>query len=302
MVISGAVGAALFLVVSTLAIDPQLRQDVTSRGGFVLLVSWVPQVAAGVLAGLLAVYFGRRRELDARVRQALADQPVHRQLVWLGCCLIACVVSIAFLHWAFGALGPGTDVSSTAPISVISRVLFFLALPAIAIDRLITLLRGEGTDLSDIAMKVTEHWRWLGLAPVLLAIVLMSFLLTPFRSDWPPVVIVLGVLTIFLVAMVCEEAFFRTMVQTRLEVLWGRWAGIITTSLLFALFWALVQPYTILVPLPGDTFVHNLGMALLTYTPVGLLCGYLWACYRNLWLNILLRTGLLFVAYPPTGW
>lgn len=302
MVISGAVGTALFLVVFALAVDPQLRQDVTSRGGFVLLVSWGPQAAAGVLAGLLAVYFGRRRELDTRVRQALSTQPVHHQLVWLGCCLVACVVSIAFLYWAFDLLGPGTDVSSTAPISVIPRVLFFLAFPAIAIDRLITVIRGEGTALSDIAITVTEHWRWLGLAPVLLAISLVGLLLAPFRVGWPPVAIMLGVLTIFLVAMVCEEAFFRTMIQTRLEVLWGRWAGIITTSLLFALFWAVVQPYTVLVPLPGDTFPHDLGMALLTYIPLGLLCGYLWACYRNLWLNIVLRTGLLFVAYPPTGW
>lgn len=285
MVISGAVAAALFLVVFTLAIDPQLRQDVMYGGGYRLLSSWGPAVAAGVLGGLLAVYFGRRRELDARVGAALSNQPVHRQLVWLGCCLAACVVSIAGLYWILSSLGPGTDVSSTAPISLVPRVLFFLALPAIAIDRLITVLLGEGTDLSEIVMKVTEPWRWLGLAPVLLAIALVSFLLAPYRAGWPPVVIMLGVLGIFLVAALCEEAFFRGMVHTRLELLWGRWAGIIVAALLFALFYALIQPYLVLVPLPGDTFVHHLGMALLTYTPVGLLCGYLWACYRNIWLN-----------------
>ncbi|WP_239645995.1 CPBP family intramembrane glutamic endopeptidase [Nocardiopsis valliformis] len=301
MVISGAVGAGLFLVLITLAIDPQLRQDVMYGGGYRLLVSWGPAVAAGVLAGLLAVYFGRRRELDTRVRQALTTQPVHRQLIWLGCCLVACVVAIAGLYWVLSALGPGADASTTAPISLVPRVLFFLALPAIAIDRLITILRAEGTGLSEIAMKVTEPWRWLGLTPVLLAIMLVSFLLAPFRVGWPPLVLMVGVLAVFLVAALCEEAFFRVMVQTRLELLWGRWAGIITTSLLFALFYALIQPYLVLIPLPGDTFVHHLGMALLTYTPIGLLCGYLWACYRNIWLNTLLRTGLFFLAYPPPG-
>lgn len=301
MVISGAVGTALFLVVFTLAIDPELRQDVMYGGGYRLLVSWGPTVTAGVLAGLLTVYFGRRRELDSRVRQALTTQPVHGQLVWLGLCLAACVVAIAGLYWVLSALGPGADVSTTAPISLVPRVLFLLALPAIAIDRLITILRGEGTGLSEIAVKVTEPWRWLGLAPVLLAIAFTALLLAPFRVGWPPVVIVVVLIAVFLAAAFCEEAFFRTMVQTRLELLWGRWAGIITTSLLFALFYALIQPYLVLIPLPGDTFVQHLGMALLIYTPIGLLCGYLWACYRNLWLNTLLRTGLFFLAYPPIG-
>ena len=130
----------------------------------------------------------------------------------------------------------------------------------------------------------------------------VAYLLTPVRSGWPPAVIMAGVAVIFLVGTVCEEAFFRGMVQTRLELIWGRWAGITTASLLFALFYAFVQPYTVLIPLPGDSLAHNLGMSLLTYTPVGLLCGYLWSCYRNFWLNVLLRTGLLLVAYPPAGW
>lgn len=302
VVISGGIGVFLLVVVWTLAIDPQLRSDVMSHGGFPLYVSWVPQLAAGLVSGLLAVFLGRRGELDERVRDALESQPVYRQLGWLGFCLVACVASMPLLKGILVGFGAEADLEALTPMSLASRVFFFLALPAIAIDRLVTIFRGQGTLLSDIAMKVTERWRWLGVAPALLAITLTAYLLFPFGAGWPPALIMFGLALIFLVAAVTEEVFFRAMLQTRLELLWGRWAGIITSSLLFALFWAFAQPYTVLIPLPGDTLVHDLGMSLLTYTPVGLLCGYLWSCYRNIWVNILLRTGLLLAAYPPTGW
>lgn len=299
-VIAGGSAAFLLVVAWALSIDPRLLRDVTADGGFPLFASWAPQSAAGLLGGLLVVSLGSRRELDERVGDALEFHPVDRQLLWLGFCLVACVASMALLHGILG--GFGVDAAASTPISLASRVFFFLALPAMAIDRLVTVFRGQGTLLSDIAMKVTERWRWLGVAPALLAIALTAYLLFPFGAHRPPALVVLGLSSIFLVVAVSEEVFFRTMLQTRLELLWGRWAGIITTSLLFALFYAFAQPYTVLIPLPGDTLAHDLGMSLLTYTPVGLLCGYLWACYRNIWVNVLLRTGLLLAAYPPPGW
>ncbi len=293
---------ALLVVALTLVVDPGLRQDVMFHGGFALLVSWGPLTVAGVLCGFLAVRYGQRRELDARVRIALTAQPLHGQLLWLAFCLVACVVFVGILDWILEGLAPEASAGSLAPMSLVARLLFFLALPAIAIDRLTTLFLGAGTALSDIAMKVTDRWRWLGLAPVLLAIALMSLMLTPWQYPRQPVVLVLGVAVLYLIAAVCEETFFRGMLQSRLELLWGRWTAIITASLLFALFYAFVQPYLLLIPLPDGPLTHDLGLALLTYTPVGLLCGYLWSCYRNIWLNILLRTGLLLVAYPPMEW
>jgi uncharacterized protein len=298
-VISGSVAAALITVAFTLAVDPQLRRDVTYGGGFALLVSWGPLAAAGLLCGLLTARYGQRSELDARARVALTSQPVRSQLLWLGFCLVACVVFMGLLDWLLEGLDLEAPVGMLALMSLAPRLLFFLALPAIAIDRLLNALVGGGTPLSDMAVRVSEGWRWLGLAAIPLAVVLMGALLNPFRSPWQPAAIVLGVVVAYLVAAACEEAFFRGMLQSRFEFLWGRWAGIITTSLLFALFYAFVQVYLLLIPLPGDTLVHNLGMALLTYTPVGLLCGYFWSCYRNIWLNILLRTSLLLTAYPP---
>lgn len=293
--------AALLVVALTLTVEPGLRHDVMLHGGFALLVSWGPLTVAGVLCGLLAVRYGQRGELDARVRIALTDQPVRSQLLWLVFCLAACVVFVWLLDWILDGIDQESSAGSLAPMTLASRFLFLLALPAIAIDRLVVLTHGAATALHVIATKVTDRWRWLGIAPVLLAVALVSLLLSPWQTLWQPPVIVIGVVVLYLLVTGCEENFFRGMLQSRLEFVWGRWTAIITASLLFALFYAFVQPYLLLIPLPGDTPVHNLGMALLTYTPVGLLCGYLWSCYRNIWLNILLRMGLILVAYPPVA-
>lgn len=299
VVVSGGVGVFLLLEVWALTTDPRLWRNSLADGGLLLRASWIPQLAAGVLGGLLAVFFGHRRELDKKVRYALSNQPVNLQLGWFGFCLVASIASMALMKWMLDDWGLGADLGELAPMSLVSRVLFFLVLPMMAIDGLLAIFRGQGEFLPRITMKVTEWWRWLCVAPALLATVLMACLIFPFGTEWSPSLIVLGMAAGFVVVAVSEEVFFRVMIQSRLEVLWGRWGGVVNTSLLFALFYAFVRPYTVLIPIPDGGLVHDIGISLLTYTPIGLLCGYLWSCYRNIYVNIMLRVGLLFIANPP---
>ena len=89
------------------------------------------------------------------------------------------------------------------------------------------------------------------------------------------------------------------MLQTRLEQVAGRWPAILLTSCVFAFTYAVLNDYVELTPLPPQ-FSENLPAALETYGVFGLLLGYMWVCYRNIWLNIVLRGSLITLLVAPT--
>src|SRR5699024_2470430 len=183
----------------------------------------------------------------------------------------------------------GADLKMS--VALVSRLLFLFTLPVLALDRSGFTVDGRGLNMPALVMKVTEPWRWVGpLIPVLLVLGLPG---TPLSVE------LIGFLLAFVLIALCEEIFFRAMLQTRLEILMGRWGGIVSTSVLFALTYALIQPYDALAQLPGQDIVHDLGLALLTYAVAGLFYGYLWACFRNVWANVLIRAGLFLLIMPP---
>ncbi|MDE3724423.1 CPBP family intramembrane metalloprotease [Nocardiopsis sp. N85] len=297
--LTGWTGAALLVVAVALLIDPALRNDIAVEGAFLLLVSWAPMLIGGILAWALVKAFGDRDALDRRTAAAMESHPINRELVWLALFAVGFVVCMVVLSTILNMYGTqtGTDLAMSA--SLVSRLLFLFTLPLLVMDRSGVVIDGKGTAMPAIALKVDTPWRWLGMIPVAVVLGLIGFTLVPYVGlpvlSFP----LIGFVLAFAVISVCEEIFFRGMLQTRLEMLMGRWGGIVATSVLFALVYAIVQPYDAVAQLPGNGLVYDMGLSLLTYATAGLLYGYLWTCFRNTWLNVILRIGVFLVLMPP---
>lgn len=134
-------------------------------------------------------------------------------------------------------------------------------------------------------------WRWLGPAPAVAVFAYLS-LFSPLRqppdlTGLDPVFLVAAAAVTFLTANVLEEIFYRVLLQTRLERVVGRWAGIVLGALLFALLH---------LPTHSQTSETWRGLpltvaAIVTYQGVfGLFTGYLWSRFRNVWYLILAHT------------
>jgi uncharacterized protein len=83
-----------------------------------------------------------------------------------------------------------------------------------------------------------------------------------------------AMLLTFLSASVAEELFYRVMLQTRLEALFGRWPAIVSTALLFALMHVNRLHDGPVAVMLAVIVVFNGGF--------GLFVGYLWSRYRSL--------------------
>ncbi|WP_017603970.1 CPBP family intramembrane glutamic endopeptidase [Nocardiopsis alkaliphila] len=289
------------LIGGPLIADPVLRADVFEDSAVLFGLSWAPMLAGGLLAWLLVRTWGRRDDLDRRVRLAMGGHPLDQETAWQFFLVGCFVLSIMLLSQVFSFYGAevGTSPDLAVSASLVSRLLFLLAIPLVLMDRSGIVLDGRGTAMPKVALKVGEPWRWLGLIPVAVVVGMMGYLLLPHIGLPAPSMTLYGMLVAFAVIAVCEEIFFRAMVQTRLEILMGRWGGIGAASLLFAMTYALIQPFDAVAQLPGDDLVHNTGLAMLTYFPAGLFYGYLWACFRNTWLNLLMRMAMFVLLLPP---
>jgi uncharacterized protein len=295
------VALAAALLGGTLLAHPELRGDVFGESSVLLLISWLPMLIGGVMAWGLVQAFGRRDELDRRIVVAMEGHPIHRELSWMAVLLGGFAASMIVLSWIFAVYGEETGVSPDLAMSVslVSRLLFLFALPLLIMDRSGITVDGKGTAMPSIALKVVEPWRWLGLIPVIASVGMIGYLILPYIGFPPPSLTLYAMLVAFTVIAACEEIFFRGMMQTRLELILGRWGGIVLTSLVFALTYALIQPYDAVSQLPGLDLVHDTGMAVLTYGIASLLYGYLWACFRNTWINVLMRVAVFVLILPP---
>ncbi|PWV45109.1 MULTISPECIES: CPBP family intramembrane glutamic endopeptidase [Nocardiopsis] len=296
-----AVALAAVLIIGPALIRPGMRDDVLGESSVLYLVSWMPMLIGIVMAWGLVRAFGRRDELDRRIASAMDGHPVLRELGWMVLLIAGFILSMVVLSWIFTVYGEETGVSPDLAMSValVSRLLFLFAIPLLILDRSGLTVDGKGTAMPSIALKVGEPWRWLGVVPVFVTVVLMGFLITPHIGLPEPSLTLYAMLVAFMVIATCEEIFFRGMMQTRLELLLGRWGGIVLTSVVFAMTYAFIQPYDAVSQLPGIDFVHDTGMALLTYGAAGLFYGYLWACFRNTWINVLMRVAMFLLILPP---
>jgi membrane protease YdiL (CAAX protease family) len=128
------------------------------------------------------------------------------------------------------------------------------------------------------------RWRWLGPAIVATPFTLLlavGVFATGHGSLPPPGMILAAVLIAVFAAAIPEELLFRALLQTRLEVVYGRWMAIIVTAVLFGLMHA---PQTYFLGSSGKHgVVYAVLMSLLNQGAGGLIWGYMWSRYRNLW-------------------
>ena len=98
----------------------------------------------------------------------------------------------------------------------------------------------------------------------------------------PPPSLIAAALAIALFgAAIPEELLFRALLQTRLEAVYGRWIGIISTAALFGLMHA---PQTLFLSSAGKSGPVSVVIGVLLGQGVGgLIFGYVWTRYRNLW-------------------
>jgi membrane protease YdiL (CAAX protease family) len=133
-----------------------------------------------------------------------------------------------------------------------------------------------------------RRWYWLGPVPAILAWAWLGYF-SPLAGD-PDVsgyaaidpAFLAGVTVFtFLTASVTEEIFYRVLLQTRLEALLGRWPAVTASALLFAALH--VHRY-------GDGPAWEITAVILVSSGgLGLLTGYLWSRYRNVWALIVLH-------------
>ena len=291
--------AVLLFMVSMLT-HPVLRTDVLRDAGILLLLAWAPMLMGGVLTWILVRSFGDRDRLDRRLTQAMDGHPIKRELAWLILFLVCFVLAVALLALFFRSYGAQMGAADLAmAASLVARLLFLFTLPLLVMDRSGITVEGKGTAMPTIALKVSEPWRWLGLVPIALSLGLIGYLTFPYIGLPGPSFPLVGFLLAFIVIAVCEEIFYRGMVQSRMEILTGRWGGIVSTSVIFALTYAVIQPYDAVAQLPGPDLVYHVGLALVTYGVAGLFYGYLWTCFRNTWLQVSMRVGVFLVLMPP---
>ena len=199
----------------------------------------------------------------------------------------------------FGVFETEVGADQAMSVSLVCRLLLLFALPILVLDRSGVTTDGRGTQMPNIVLRAREPWRWGGLLPVALTLGLMGAIFLPYTGYPRMGFALVGFLVAFTVISICEEAFFRSMLQTRLEVYMGRWGGIVAASVIFALTYALIQNFDAVSQLPGESLVEDTGLAMLTYGAAGLFYGYLWACFRNLWLNVLTRVGTFVILMFP---
>ncbi|OLT27886.1 abortive infection protein [Nocardiopsis sp. CNR-923] len=292
-------GALAALIVTVMVARPDLLAESLTEDLPFYTSLWGPMLVAGLTAWALVRWFGQRDALDARVAAALEGHPLRRELGYLLIFLCGFVLSMMVLSWVSALYTAETDMDLRMSVSLVCRLLFLFTLPMLVMDRSGVTVDGTGTAMPSLALGVREPWRWLGLVPVGVAVGLVGNRLAPVYGLPPVSLAVVGFLLAFVLVCVCEEIFYRGMLQTRLEFLLGRWAGIVVAATVFALTYAIVQPYDAVARIRGYDFVHDLWLSLLSYAAGGLLFGYLWTCFRNIWVIVLLRLSLFVLVMPP---
>ncbi|GAB3438674.1 hypothetical protein GCM10027570_02000 [Streptomonospora sediminis] len=253
----------------------------------------VPMVAGLVLIALLNDR-PRCSRMDERVRRALIGHSMPYELAWL-LTLLALFIVVTFAVSGFVEVFlPGVSWEVLMPPV---RILFLFVLPLLVVDLGGFTIAGYSTVMPLLAMRVVEGWRWLGLAPAAAVVGLMGLAALD-THPVDPAVVVAAVIAIVAAVAIPEEIFFRALLQTRLERVAGRWPGILLTTAVSTAVSVALSEFGESTP---ESEILRIGVwhAIVFYGLVGLLHGYLWAAYRNIWLNVLLRSGVLLMRVLP---
>jgi membrane protease YdiL (CAAX protease family) len=202
---------------------------------------------------------------------------VQRELWWL--------VGMAVAFPLLGGLLP-------PELRAVLKVVLFLAVPLLVFR----LVRGSAEKARSLG-NPRETVRWLAPIPAVLAFVVLNEF-SPWTPAAPadglpdPVTLAVISLITLLTASVLEEVFYRGWLQTRVETLLGRWPAIAVSSALFAA-----------MHISSHVSSGAIGVGLATIVAVqgtfGLLQGYLWSRYRNLWAPIAIHVviNLIYVDF-----
>ncbi|RCV52037.1 CPBP family intramembrane glutamic endopeptidase [Marinitenerispora sediminis] len=244
---------------------------------------WLPVLAAMLLIRLLPWRTPVEAEAD-QLRRDLGIRHLRPEVVALLGCLLAFHVGDVLLGFALGMVNPAFPALSYD----IAKVLFLLIVPMILIgpEGIMRYTVG-GPRSARLGLRVPDWWRWAGLVAV--AVYMYLALFTPWTSPLPtPYTLPTGyalwarILLAFADSVVLGEIFFRAVLQTRLELLLGRWPGIVVTALVYGVSSAVATH-------AYPQWWVIVAMGVVAQGSAGLLFGYLWSRYRNLWVNILLH-------------
>lgn len=186
---------------------------------------------------------------------------------------------------------PSNLVRREALICVAMAVIFALALPVLgtpvpdgwylglkvgllAVVPSILIRAGRLWSMTDHRHTTMGLWYWIGPATAVGAWFALAYF-GPFARSFVGEVTLIAVIGLFLLNSVLEEGFYRIWLQTRLEHLLGRWAGVASAALLWAA-WHIVLQGTGRPAIDAATVVAFQGV-------LGLFLGFLWSRYRNPW-------------------
>jgi membrane protease YdiL (CAAX protease family) len=223
-----------------------------------------------VLAGLLLIRLlpWRAPELRPRAAKGLT---------------VVLLIGLAFPLLWYTVMLLGVDKTTVGALWAFSKPVFFLLIPGLILgfgfrERLLVPAEGESL------WRPKGTWRWAYPIPVLLVFGYL-YLLSPVAgplpkwADYPdPVLLAIGASLTFISANVIEELFFRVILQSRLELAYGRWPAIVVSSLVFAL-----------MHLPSHEqggLGTTLAVIVVFQGTFGLFTGYLWSRYRNIYVLI----------------
>lgn len=196
----------------------------------------------------------------------------------------ALVVAIAVLLplGLFVAVVAGVPTGAVQGVWALGKPVIFLLLPALVLRR----WGVQVTPRIESSWWPRQWWRWLAPVPALVAFAWLGRIgpfagQLPRPEDYPDAIaLVVGATVTVFTANICEEVFYRVMVQTRLEALLGRWPAIMLSALLFA--WLHLPTHG-----QGSDALGGLPLTLAVIVAFqgvyGLFAGYMWARYRNVW-------------------
>ncbi|MBB2943139.1 membrane protease YdiL (CAAX protease family) [Actinoplanes lutulentus] len=211
------------------------------------------------------------------------DERLRRQVVWL-----------AGLALLFPVAGLLLGESAIYPIA---KILILLGGAWVVLRRIPAV-----SPAGEHRARIPRFWYWLG-PGVVIAVWGYLFFYSPLvetdisgYGDWGRVELAVVALYTFLTASVLEEIFYRVILQTRLEALWGRWPAIVATALLFVAMH--VHRYA------DGPFLDITLLILTSNGALGVFAGYLWSKYRNVWALIVVHGAINGLALVPLliGW
>lgn len=205
---------------------------------------------------------------------------------------IVAIFSVVIMHFPMPILGASSFTEDVWYV-VFIKIVFLLFIP-------LFIYRKLGHKISDI-FKIEFNWKIC--MAVIGCMLLGSLLNSSYLAEINRIVangdmmtwikFSVGLLLPLVQAAIPEEIFYRYILQTRLEKVFGSIFGIFLSSLLFASF-HFPSRYLLASGVEGsagDIYSIFTGTILPVFV-LGIILGYLWKKFRNVWILIALHYGI----------